>query len=177
LADPILTPEQVAAIRLNPYGVGWEHRVIALCDDWFALREQLREAPRPHVCPECHAVEYGYEGKVPELEAENRRLREQLRDEQIAAKEWRGIRRLRTKEIRRLRDAIGTLAEIAEDGLDGGDFQDIMVKHGLFVEVPASDQFREHYDLDKMYVLVWDERALAEIAKEGDGKEKETQEV
>ena len=48
----------------------------------------------------------------------------------------------------------------AEETWEGGDidwgyFQDEMVKAGFFVEVPASEEFREEWESDTMYVLSW----------------------
>ena len=82
------------------------------------------------------------------------------------ANEMAGKFEERGAEIRRLRDAIGALAESWRDGcdIDGGDFQEVMVKYGLLVSVPADESFRAEFDADEMYVLAWS--PLAEIAKE-----------
>ncbi len=39
--------------------------------------------------------------------------------------------------------------------IDAADFQDAMLKAGLFVEVPASEQVRDEWDCDVMFVVSW----------------------
>ena len=39
--------------------------------------------------------------------------------------------------------------------IDGGDFEDIMVKHGIFVKVPADKAFKVEFDCGWMYRLAW----------------------
>ncbi len=55
------------------------------------------------------------------------------------------------------RAALEEFAQRAWEGydIDGGDFQEIMVKHGLMVEVPADEEFRAEWDCDTMFVLSW----------------------
>ena len=43
--------------------------------------------------------------------------------------------------------------------IDGGDFQEAMVKAGLFVEVEADDHTRAEWDTEVMYVVTWSELA------------------
>ena len=52
------------------------------------------------------------------------------------------------------------LEELAEDthgatDIDGGSFQDVLLREGIFVEVPASEDIREEYGVDTMYQFVW----------------------
>jgi hypothetical protein len=56
-----------------------------------------------------------------------------------------------------LREAIEEMCQLATDGcdIDGGDFHDLMVRLGLFVEVPADEDFKEEWDCDTMFVLAW----------------------
>lgn len=60
-------------------------------------------------------------------------------------------------EITKLREMLQWCAEESwEKGeIDGGDFQEAMVKAGLFVEVPADEQFRADWDADEMFVTSW----------------------
>ena len=62
-----------------------------------------------------------------------------------------------------LREALTECAQLTWDGcdIDGGDFHNLMVKLGLFVEVPADKEYKEEWDLDKMFVLAWSPEALA----------------
>lgn len=50
--------------------------------------------------------------------------------------------------------------------IDGGDFQEAMMKAGLFVEVPISEQVREEWgddwDTDMMFVTSWSPLAKGE---------------
>jgi len=56
-----------------------------------------------------------------------------------------------------MRDVLEELAQISWEGgdIDGGTFQDLMVKHGLMVEVEADQEFKDEWDCDMMYVLAW----------------------
>ena len=60
-------------------------------------------------------------------------------------------------EISKLRSMLQWCAEETWEGgdIDWGYFQDEMVKAGFFVEVPASEEFREEWESDTMYVLSW----------------------
>lgn len=60
-------------------------------------------------------------------------------------------------EIIKLRSMLQWCAEETWDGgdIDWGCFQDEMVKAGFFVEVPASEEFKEEWDADTMFVLAW----------------------
>ena len=57
----------------------------------------------------------------------------------------------------RLKAALEWCSEIVFDGMDidGGDFQDEMLRLGLMVPVPASDVFRDEYEVDSMLDWVW----------------------
>lgn len=68
-----------------------------------------------------------------------------------------------TEPDTRLRGAIEEITQLAWAGcdIDGGDFHDIMVKHGLFVEVPADQAFKDEWDSDTMFVLAWKPRRTA----------------
>ena len=72
-------------------------------------------------------------------------------------------------EIERLRKALEEFAQLAWEGgdIDGGDFQDTMVRYELMVEVPASEEFREEWDSETMYILSWtpDRDALKDDAR------------
>ncbi len=46
--------------------------------------------------------------------------------------------------------------------IDGGDFQEEMVKRGLFVEVEADEQTQADWDTEVMYVTAWSPLALVE---------------
>ena len=61
------------------------------------------------------------------------------------------------KENAELRDAFEWATRQVWEGcdIDGGGFQDEMVKRGLLVEVPADDAFIEEFDAEFMYVLRW----------------------
>jgi len=60
-------------------------------------------------------------------------------------------------EIRTLRKALEECARLAWEGgdIDGGDFQNLMERHGLLVEVPADEAFIEEWDHDRMFVVAW----------------------
>ena len=63
-----------------------------------------------------------------------------------------------------LREALEELGQHIWDGdlhIDGGDFQETMVKHRLWVEVEADAGFREEHDHDRMFVWAWHPLALA----------------
>ena len=63
---------------------------------------------------------------------------------------------------------MGDVSELAErmrealegGDIDGGTFFDMMVRLGLFVEVPADEEYREEWDMDTMYVLSWSPEGL-----------------
>ncbi len=56
---------------------------------------------------------------------------------------------------RRMRAALEELAELSRDGeIDGGEFQVIMLRHGLMVEVPANEEFKAEHGGDTMLVLL-----------------------
>jgi len=78
---------------------------------------------------------------------------------------------------RRLKEVFETLSTLCWEGsLDEADFQDVMEKAGLFVEVPASKDVREEYDTDTMFALEWKVEALAATARtEEPNKEDEKQ--
>ena len=73
----------------------------------------------------------------------------------------------RRPEARMMREALAGGAQLSWGGcdIDGGDFHDLMVKHGLFVEVPADDEFKEEWDLDMMFVLKWSDEARTILGK------------
>lgn len=64
-------------------------------------------------------------------------------------------------EVTKLREALRWCAEAAWEGssIEGYDFQDMMEREGLMVEVPADEAFREEWDSDTMYVLAWSDLA------------------
>lgn len=43
--------------------------------------------------------------------------------------------------------------------IDGGDFQSEMIERGILVEVPASQEFKDEWDTDVMYVVAWSDDA------------------
>ncbi len=56
--------------------------------------------------------------------------------------------------VRELRAALEELAELSRDGdIEPGDFEEVMVKRGLMVEVPANDAFKAEHGGDTMLVL------------------------
>ena len=63
-------------------------------------------------------------------------------------------------EIQKLRDALQWCAQHAWEGgdIDGGDFQSEMIERGILVEVPASQEFKDEWDTDVMYVMAWREK-------------------
>ncbi len=79
-------------------------------------------------------------------------------------------------EATRIKDALEALTQLTWEGLDidGGDFHEVMVKYGLFVEVPASDEFREEWDSDTMFVLAWDHRAADAVRYQDASEGEET---
>ncbi len=60
--------------------------------------------------------------------------------------------------IEKMREALEALAELSRNGcdIDGGDFHEVMVKYGLFVEVPADEAFKAEWEGDTMFVLAWE---------------------
>ena len=173
-------PDVLDETTTDEYGIphGWcdycwqSHRLSALREQLRNRErqieihmEQLREAEKSsnHILLSA--------GKVAgEAEIENRRLRD-YQDRLKAANDQIGDLCDEVGiERDRLRDAIGALTRRWSDhdcDIDGCDFQEVMVKHGIFVTVPASEYFRDEWGVDEMYVLAWSERALAEMAKEG----------
>ena len=63
----------------------------------------------------------------------------------------------RDAEIKNLKAALEWCSEIVFAGMDidGGDFQDEMVRLGLLIAVPASEQQKAEYDVDEMLDWVW----------------------
>lgn len=54
----------------------------------------------------------------------------------------------------RMRGALVVLAEMSRAGeIDGGEFQGVMLDHGLMLEVPASYEFQAEHGGDTMIVL------------------------
>ena len=69
-----------------------------------------------------------------------------------------------------LRAALEEITQLAWEGadIDGGDFHELMVRRGLFVEVPASEEFKDEWDCDTMFVLSWkDSRSALQETPDG----------
>lgn len=64
-----------------------------------------------------------------------------------------------------MREALEWCAEEAWDRteIDGGHFHDKMLSLGLFVEVPADDDFRDEWESDTMFVVAWHPLAVAAL--------------
>lgn len=75
-------------------------------------------------------------------------------------------------ENARLREALEWCAQQIWDGglhIDGGDFEAMMLKAGLFVEVPATPEVAGEWGVDVMYTLVWSEHARQALTGEQKG--------
>ena len=61
----------------------------------------------------------------------------------------------------RLRSMLQWCAETTWDrgDIDGGDFDDAMMEHGLLMEVEADEDFKAEWGVDTMHVLAWSELA------------------
>jgi hypothetical protein len=92
--------------------------------------------------------------------------REELDAEHKARKAIVAALRAAEQREARLREALEWIAFTAWDHLhiDGGDFQDEMVRRGIMVEVPASDEMRDEYGVETMYALAWDKDAARKEA-------------
>ncbi|MEE8551445.1 MAG: hypothetical protein V3T08_09370 [Gemmatimonadota bacterium] len=75
-----------------------------------------------------------------------------------------------------LREALEQCAQLSWEGcdIDGGDFHDLMVRLGLFVEVPADEEYKEEWDTDTMFVLAWSDEARAALALPNQERGKES---
>ena len=60
----------------------------------------------------------------------------------------------------RLRAALAELSRLAWTGggdINGGDFESVMLEHGVWVSVPATKELREEYECETMHALAWKE--------------------